>query len=374
VLDRFELRRHDYSLSAEQQQLKSVLRDFLGAHCPVDVVRRAEPLGFDAGLWGQLAGFGATRMALPSFLGGDDADLVDLVLLAEEVGRAAAPAPVVDHIVTSRLLAAHLAAKDQGPDGGVAALPGSIDWDEPLGIAVSAEPLSQGYLVTAGAVAGTAVVLAGSALELWHRRPVPAATLPLAGIPAAWWPSSEQRSVLAEGKAAQELHKRARTEWKLLTAASLLGMVDACLADAVEFAKTRYTRGVPIGTLQAISHPLADMAIALVSGRHLLYRAAWMLEHEPGARPDLPPAAFVFAAQTAMRAVETAVHVQGGLGFTRESAVSLYFLRARSLVAAGGDLGRDVLEVVDGLDELRGRQGAGAPVRHGAKEQTDALR
>jgi alkylation response protein AidB-like acyl-CoA dehydrogenase len=373
MLDRFELRRHDYSLSAEQQQLKSVLRDFLTAHCSVDVVRRAEPLGYDSELWARLVDFGGMRMALPASAGGDDADLTDLLQLAEESGRAAAPVPVVDHVVTSRLLASHLPAL-AGADRDAALLLKDIDWDQPLGLAVCGEPFAQGYLVTSGAVAETAVVLVGATLELWRRSETTPVAAPLAANPAAWWSSPERRSVLATGDAARTLHRRARAEWKLLTAASLLGMVDACLADAVEFARTRSTRGVPIGSLQAISHPLADMAVALVSGRHLVYRAAWMFQHEPDARPDLVPAAFVFAARTAMRAIETSVHVQGGLGFTHESAVSLYFLRARGLVAAGGDLGRDVLEVVDGLDKLRSRPAAGTRIQRGASEEIDALR
>lgn len=337
-MDRFELRRHDYSLSDEQHQLLSVLRDFLSAHCSPDVVRAAGPLGYDPGLWSRLDELGLTRMSLPSARGGDDASLVDAVLVAEELGRAAAPVPFADHTAATRLLARHAA-----PDA---------DGDTPVGFGVN-EPGARGHLIPGGAVARSAVVLAGRSLELWRGGQPAAAELPLAGLPAAWWARPDDRSVLAEGNEAARAHGRARTEWKLLTAATLIGLADAGLAEAVDFAKTRHTRGVPIGTLQGVSHPLADTAIALVSGRHLLHRATWMLEHEPGTRPDLAPAAHAFAVRSATDALETAVHVQGGLGFTLESDVSLYFLRARGLIAAGGDPGRDVLDVVDGLDALR---------------------
>ncbi|MCL2585209.1 MAG: acyl-CoA/acyl-ACP dehydrogenase [Streptosporangiales bacterium] len=359
-MDRFELRRHDYSLSGEQRQLISVLRDFLSAHCPPDVVRAAGPLGYDPALWDRLGELGLARMGLPAALGGAGASLVDLVLVAEELGRAAAPVPFADHAAASRLLSRYrpLAAPQ-------------ADWDEPIGFGVR-EPGARGHLIPGGAVTRSAIVLAGppagpvGSLELWRGGQPAPAELPLSGLPAAWWACPGDRSVLATGDEAVRAHGRARTEWKLLTAATLIGLAGTGLAGAVEFAKTRYTRGVPVGTLQGISHPLADIATALVSGRHLLYRATWMLENEPGTRPDLAPAACAFAARATADALETAVHVQGGLGFTLESDVSLYFLRARGLIAAGGDPGRDVLEVVDGLDAIRRAE----PASRGAGTET----
>lgn len=351
-MDRHVLRRQDYSLSSEQEQLRTAFREFLSSRCSIDLVRTAEPIGFDAGLWAGLTGLGASRMALPEALGGDDAGLVDLVLVAEELGRAAAPVCWVDHVAASRALGAHLTHVPANPDA-VQSL-GGLDWDVPLGVGLLSQSSPQGRLIAGGAVAGRALVFVDDALELWRPgRPVPASNV--GPVPAAWWAASAQRGVLATGGVARALHRQARTEWKLLTAATLLGMVAACLDDTVAFVSNRYTRGVAVGSLQAISHPLADIAVALASGLSLARRAAWMLEHEPGERPDLAPAAFVFAARTALRATEFCVHAQGGLGFTTESAVGAYFLRARALIAVGGGLRTDVLDVVAGLDEVRQR-------------------
>ena len=91
---------------------------------------------------------------------------------------------------------------------------------------------------------------------------------------------------------------------------------------AAEFAKSRYTLGVPISTLQGISHPLANMAITVQGGRGLARRAAWYLDNEPDERPELAPSAFVFMAEEASKAATMAVHVQGGLGVSAEAAAT----------------------------------------------------
>ena len=108
---------------------------------------------------------------------------------------------------------------------------------------------------------------------------------------------------------------------------------------AAEFAKTRYTLGVPISTLQAISHPLANMAITVQGGRSLARRAAWFLDNEPDERPELAPSAFVFMAEEAAKAATMAVHIQGGLGVSAEAAATAYLVRARGWPLAGGDPG-----------------------------------
>src|SRR5882757_7481671 len=103
-MDRFELRRLDYSLSAHQVDLQNAFAQFFKVHCPVETVRAAEASGFDKNLWERLCAMGATTMALPESCGGDGATLVDLTLLAEELGRSLAPVPWIDHVCAARLL------------------------------------------------------------------------------------------------------------------------------------------------------------------------------------------------------------------------------------------------------------------------------
>ena len=90
----WELRKEDYTLSGEQQELRDSFRAFFAKAAGAERVRMAEPLGFDAGLW-QQAGPQFMSMALSEEAGGDGAGLVELALVVEEAGRAAAPIPVV---------------------------------------------------------------------------------------------------------------------------------------------------------------------------------------------------------------------------------------------------------------------------------------
>jgi alkylation response protein AidB-like acyl-CoA dehydrogenase len=82
--------------------------------------------------------------------------------------------------------------------------------------------------------------------------------------------AADSRTVLASGAAALAEYQRALDEWRLLTASALAGLVEQTMTIAAGFAKTRYTLGVPISTLQAISHPLANMAITIEGGRNLV--------------------------------------------------------------------------------------------------------
>ncbi len=104
-MDRYELRRLDYSLSEDHQAIQEAYKQFFKTHCSIETVRAAEESGFDKSLWERLCAMGATTMALPESSGGDGATLVDLTLVAEEIGRSLAPVPWIDHVCAARLLA-----------------------------------------------------------------------------------------------------------------------------------------------------------------------------------------------------------------------------------------------------------------------------
>src|SRR5207302_7093328 len=93
------------SLSDDHVDLQNAYKQFFKTHCSIETVRAAEPSGFDKNLWERLCAMGATTMALPESCGGDGATLVDLTLVAEEIGRSLAPVPWIDHVCSARLLA-----------------------------------------------------------------------------------------------------------------------------------------------------------------------------------------------------------------------------------------------------------------------------
>lgn len=337
-MDRFELRRLDYSLTEDHVALQSAYKQFFKTHCPIETVRAAEPSGFDKNLWERLCAMGATTMAVSESSGGDGATLVDLTLVAEEIGRSLAPVPWIDHVCAARLLDRLGAAEADVVDGRqIAALDPQL------------ERAAGPRLIPIGSIADHVIVREGDGIVRLAFATRPAKVDNIGRLPMAWVDpaAADTRTVLAGGAAAEANYRRALDEWRLLTAAALVGLVEETMNIAAEFAKTRYTLGVPISTLQGISHPLANMAITVEGGRNLARRAAWFLDNEPDERPELAPSAFVFMAEEAAKAATMAVHIQGGLGVSAEAAATAYLVRARGWPLAGGDPGASARQVAD---------------------------
>lgn len=340
-MDRFELRRLDYALSEDHGDVQAAYRQFFVTYCGIETVWAAEGSGFDKNLWERLCATGATTMALPEAVGGDGATLVDLTLVAEEMGRAIAPVPWIDHVCTTRLMARlGVSGADFAPfvhGERIAAL------DARLG------QRGQRRLIPSAAIADHIVIRDGDDVVSLSFDTRPGKVDNIGRLPMAWVRPEEadRRVVLASGPDAVAIHQRALDEWRVLTAAALAGLLDFTMTRAAEFAKTRYTLGVPISTLQGVSHPLADIAITVNGGRNLARRAAWYLDNEPEERPELAGSAFAFMAHEAPRAATAAMHVQGGLGVSAEAASSAYLLRARGWPLAGGDPADTAKHVAD---------------------------
>ena len=353
-MDRYELRRLDYSLSEDHLDLQTAYKQFFKTHCPIETVRSAEASGFDKNLWERLCAMGATTMALPESHGGDGATLVDLTLVAEEVGRSLAPVPWIDHVCAARLLASlgALDAETAGVAHGeqLAALDPRLDSVEGV------------RLIPIGSIADHIIVRDGDQIVRLTFGTRPAKVDNIGRLPMAWVDpaAADTRTVVAQGSDALANYERALDEWRLLTASALVGLVEETMTIAVEFAKNRYTLGVPISTLQGISHPLANMAITVQGGRNLARRAAWFLDNEPDVRPELAPSAFVFMAEEAAKAATMAVHIQGGLGVSAEAAATAYLVRSRGWPLAGGDPGASAKRVAE---IVAAREGAPAAAR-----------
>jgi alkylation response protein AidB-like acyl-CoA dehydrogenase len=336
-VDLWEFRRQDYSLDRDQQDVRDAFSEFFLKESPSSVVRAAEPLGFDARLWGALVGMGVTTMSLPVAAGGDDATLVDLVLIAEEVGRTAAPVPYVSQVVSTRLLAAVNAAGE---------ILENAKAGRPVALVLAPLHGAGAVLVPDAAIAEDVIALHGDELVLFRSsEPAPHVVNHGSTPLGRWSPSGAERVVLASGPVAQKHHDRAVGEWKLLMGAALIGLTQAALDISVEFAKTRETLGVPIGSLQGVAFPLADVAIGVAGSRQLIWRAAWMTQYEPGARPDLIAIAFAMAAHVASQGTQISAHMQGGLGFMVEADASLYFLRSKGWSVLAGDPTLDLISV-----------------------------
>jgi alkylation response protein AidB-like acyl-CoA dehydrogenase len=325
----------DLAPSSEQEQLVDSFGALLSKASSIERVRAAEPLGFDPDLWAKLIEVGVTAMAVDEDHGGWAATLLDLALVAELAGRHLAPAPIIEAQVAVRLLAA------SGAASAAELLAGCIDGS--LLVTLALHPSSDGRLplVPCGAVADQVIArhedrLVVVATAGQERRPVDN----LGAQPLADLVVTDDAVEIAGGRAAVEQFDTAIDEWLTLTAAALVGIGSSAQDMATAYARERRAWGVPIGTFQAVSHPLADSATALDGARLIARKAAWAADVGDARGPELAAMAFGFAAETARDATYRSLHIHGGYGFMLEQDVQLCYRRARGWARVWGDTRR----------------------------------
>ncbi|MBO0831306.1 MAG: acyl-CoA/acyl-ACP dehydrogenase, partial [Actinobacteria bacterium] len=316
----------DCTLNETQQAVRENFERFFENESPPARVRAAEPLGFDSGLWALLAGTGVVAMGVPEDEGGSGAGLAELVFVAREYGKRLAPVPLVESVVAARLLAQFEPAR-------------SADWYDQLlageKIATLAlRPAEHGgmRLVPAGAVADLVVALDGDRLLVSPIAGDPPRTSPenLGSQPLADCTLDSDALLLASGDQALAAYEIALAEWKLLTAAALVGLSEQAHAIALDYVKIRKAFGIMIGSFQSVAHRIADDGV-LIDGSYLLcLEAAWAADEKLRDAARLCSMAFIHAAETAGKTAGDALHLHGGIGFTMEGDIQLYFRRAKA--------------------------------------------
>ncbi len=332
----------DLHLTDVQEELWDSFGQLLAKGSSPEQVRGAEPLGFDRGLWATLVETGVVVMGVPEEQEGWGASLLDLALVAEQVGRAVAPAPVVETQVAARLLAA------LDSDAARTALADVLSDERMITLALHRAVDGVAGLVPAGAVCDAVIVPEGDRLMLVEvddsrRTGVDnLASAPLADVRV------DGGVELAAGAGTGEAFERAVDEWMTLSAAAVVGASQVALDLACEYAVERTAFGKPIGAFQGVAHPLADDATAVDGARLLARKAAWAID---GGAPDrgreLASMAFAFASTAAEKTTYDALHVHGGYGFMLEYDVQLYYRRVRGWTRVWGDAEAAHLRVAD---------------------------
>jgi alkylation response protein AidB-like acyl-CoA dehydrogenase len=162
-------------------------------------------------------------------------------------------------------------------------------------------------------------------------------------------------SLAGDGKAATVdptrtfLHVEATPRFRTAAAAEALGVAQRALDLGVEHAKTRIQFGKPIGTYQAVSHPLAQTYTDVELARSLVYWAAWCVAEEDERAPLAAAAAKAFATEAAVAACERSIQVHGGIGFTWEHPLHRFYKRALWLEGFGRRPAELRLEVANSL-------------------------
>ncbi len=351
----------DLDFDQEQELLRQTVRDVLGRHCPLEVVRAMEddPVGYPAALWTQLGELDLVGLLLPEQYGGSGMSLVEGVALYEELGRALAPTP---HFVSAVMSGGVLAAA--GSDAqkeqwlrpvatGSAIL--TAAWLEPenafspRGVEARAEVAGSGFRlngvkrhVAFASAADRLVVLArsGDAPE--------AVDLFLVDPAASGVALRQQFSISSDTQyevtltdvvvSADDRIGPAGSGWVtwhevlepalVLLAAQAVGGARYALEITTQYAKDRHQFDKPLGAFQALAHDLADAVTNLDGAEQLVHEAAWA-GASGRSLASLAPMAKLYVCSTFRDITAMAQQLFGGIGFTLDFDIQLYFRRAK---------------------------------------------
>lgn len=347
----------DLAFTDEQQFLREAVRGAIDREASLPTIRgwviEPEPWPRFGDALALAVRQGWTGIGTPEERGGQGGDLLELAILAEELGRGAVPA---DGLYATLLAATALAAAP-GEDAGVAiealALGERIGaLVHPGGQPADARPGDRtAELVLGAAEADVLVRWDGGALELYdaagaERAPRLLVDRTRSVADVALVASPRMRH---EGVGCDAMRSVAATA-AVLVAADGLGAAQRMLDMTVEYVAERRQFGVPVGSFQAVKHAAAEMLVAIEGTRAAVQYAAWSVAaREPGAEVD----AWVAKARSARAAsfvADKALFLHGAVGYTWEHDLQLLFKRAKSSAELFGGGGVYDDRIADALD------------------------
>ena len=357
----------DFSFTPDQTLLKNSARAFLDEHCKPATVRLLwdDPRGESQAMWKEMAQLGWLGLSLPEAHGGSELGMVETALLLEELGRAAYPGPYWPTMLVATAIAeAGTEAQKKRWLGAIAAgdaratvtlLDADLDWS-PDAVATRGDKTPTGWtlsgvkryvawshvadvlLVPARTPEGVSLFLVDPAAAGLTSSPVQCMD------PGTRWSQLTFDRVPVRGEdvlgtpgAGGPLLQRLLRRAGVGAAAEMLGAARRCLDMAVGYAKVREQFGQPIGSFQAIRHKCAEMLLEVENSHSAVYYAAWALD--AGAE-DAEAAASIaksYVGDASRKVCGDAIQVHGGIGFTWEFDLHMYFKRAKALEAQYGD-------------------------------------
>ncbi|HSM87014.1 MAG TPA: acyl-CoA dehydrogenase family protein, partial [Candidatus Limnocylindrales bacterium] len=301
-------------------------------------------------LWRKLSEQGFTGIILPEEFGGMGLGVVELVLLMEEAGYALLPGPLISTLMAGAVLDAcgsaeqkrkYLPAICNGQaQAALAFLETGASWDaRSLRLSAAGGKLTGSKLfVPDAAVAGLIVVAAADGVFVADSKASGLKITPMKGMDLARKIYSVEFANTPVEKLANAAGlPRALEIATVALTAEMVGGMQRVLETTVAYAKTRKQFGKVIGGFQAVQHMCADMYLETESARSAAYYAAWALQESAAGAGAAVSIAKMYASDAARNVGNRGIQVHGGMGFTWENDVHLYYRRAKASETMLGD-------------------------------------
>ncbi|HMD07134.1 MAG TPA: acyl-CoA dehydrogenase family protein [Candidatus Acidoferrum sp.] len=342
-----------FGLSESQEFLKDSARKFFAGECPSAEMRRLmeTDTAYDAALWSKLTHQGYTGIIFPEEYGGVGLGKVELMLLMEEAGRALLPGPffstvvlagsVLDAVATPAHKKQYLGPICHGEvRATVAILEASASWN-PRDVQLTTtngKLTGEKFFVSDADIADFLIVVARDGVFVVHSKARGLKISPMVGMDL----TRKLYVVEFSDTPAEEIGSKSNLAraFDVATAAlsaELVGGMQRTLDIAVEYAKTRKQFGKPIGMFQAVQHQCADMYLETESSRSAVYYAGWALEENSPDAATAVSIAKMYASDAARTVGNRGIQIHGGMGFTWENDLHLYYRRAKASETAFGD-------------------------------------
>jgi len=363
----------NFGFNDEQELLRSTARKFFENECGSDTVRRLmeTPEGISPDLWTKLAEQGWLGLVYPEAYDGMGLGLVDLVVLMEEMGRAVVPGPYFSAVLLGGLAIAEAGSEAQKKEWLPKIAAGdrrvALAWMEPsaqlgpAGVTLTAVEKGGKYTLsgtklfvhdahTADALVVAARTRPGAGSDGVSLFLLPRGTK---GLEVTLLPTMDQTRKLCEvalsdvtvgsdallGAAGAGWAPLARVLDRATVAlcAEMCGGAQKVLDMTVEYAKIRQAFGRPIGSYQGVKHRAADMLVDVENSKSITYYAAWALDENAAEAPLAVSMAKAYVSDAYRRVAAAGIQLHGGIGFTWEHDLHLYFKRAKGSEFTFGD-------------------------------------
>jgi alkylation response protein AidB-like acyl-CoA dehydrogenase len=343
----------DLVCSAEEEQLRASVAKLLADRVdPTAALTRAEGDDlYDHGLWRSLAQVGVAGLLVPEALDGQGATARELGVMAEELGRVAAPVPFLGSAVLATVAlrsvdearAAEWLRRIANGTPAVLAVPWTTSFDAPCRASVRTtdDGLTGSVAAVLDAVPAEILLVpavheddvalfavdAVDAVDAVHRTATRGLDL------TRGWATIEldgaSGTLLARGPDAASAMRAALLHGAAMVAADQVGVAEHCLDSTVAYVSDRYQFGRPVGSFQALKHRLADVWVGVVGARAAARAAASALANGAEDAAVTVAVAKAHCSTVAVLAAEEAVQLHGGIGMTWEHPTHVFLKRAK---------------------------------------------